>query len=182
MSFTSSETIESFSSHCATSLVGRGAGLGEKEKGRRVKPSATQLQLLAQRVGELWGCRGVQVGGCSVFVYGVGGSRKEDMRNERVIPKLPEQFVTLEWLLSYPGGPLSRKVLRLSSGGGEGRGLTRQRAVGGHGLLSHQLCVRWSWRVAREEGSQKGGGQRVAACQGFIFIGMLVKPSGEISM
>lgn len=27
-----------------------------------------------------------------------------------------------------------------------------------------------------------GAGQRVAACQGSIFIGMLVKPAGKISM
>ena len=37
-------------------------------------------------------------------------------------------------------------------------------------------------RVAREEGGQKGGGRRVAACQGSIFTCMLVKPAGEISV
>lgn len=84
--------------------------VGGKEKGRRVKPSAAQL--LVQQGEFKWGGGG----GCSVFVYGAGGGRKEERREERVIPKLPEQFVTLEWLLSYPGGPLSRKVFRLSSG------------------------------------------------------------------
>lgn len=34
------------------------------------------------------------------------GGRKRDRGEERVILELPEQFVTLEWLLSYPGGPL----------------------------------------------------------------------------
>lgn len=52
-----------------------------------------------------WGY--VKGGLLSVFVRvcGVGG-RKRDRGEERVILELPEQFVTLEWLLSYPGGPL----------------------------------------------------------------------------
>lgn len=36
--------------------------------------------------------------------------------------------------------------------------------------------------VVREEGGQRGGGQRVAACQASIFFGMLVKPAGKISV
>lgn len=70
MSFTSSETIESFSSYCATGLVGKrvqGRAKGEGERGETV--CCTTLSATGV-------CRGVQgaVGGghCSVFVYGVG--------------------------------------------------------------------------------------------------------------
>lgn len=49
-----------------------------------------------------------------MFVYEGRAERK--IGKKRVIPKLPEQFVTLEWLLSYPGGPLSRNVFRSWSG------------------------------------------------------------------
>lgn len=84
--------------------------------------------------------------------------------------------------LELPGGPPQQESFQVVEWG-EGRGSKQQRVVRGHGLLSHQRCVRWRRRVAREEGGQKGGGgQRVAACQGSIFIGMLIKPAGEISL
>lgn len=112
-----------------------------------------------------------------MFEYGAEGGRKEDRREERVIPKLPEQFVTLEWLLSYPGGPLSRNGCR-SRGEGLEAAESGQRSWP---ALASAVCP-LGRRVAREEGGQRGGGQRVAACQGSIFIGMLVKPAGEISL
>lgn len=77
--------------------------------------------------------------------------------------------------LELPGGPPQQESFQVVEWG-EGRGSKQQRVVRGHGLLSHQRCVRWRRRVAR------GGGQRVAACQGSIFIGMLIKPAGEISL
>lgn len=41
-----------------------------------------------------------------MFVCVWEGGRKRDRGEEKVILELLEQFVTLEWLLSYPGGPL----------------------------------------------------------------------------
>lgn len=73
MSFTSSETIESFSSHCATGPGEEGCRVGEKEKGRRVKPSATQplvQRVVGSREGGPWG-----VAPCLCMVQ---GGRKED--------------------------------------------------------------------------------------------------------
>lgn len=88
----------------------QGWGKGEGEKSEAVCHTTSTLGATGG------GLRGSSGGLLCVCIWW-RGSRKEDVRNERVIPKLPEQFVTLEWLLSYPGGPLSRKVLRLSSGG-----------------------------------------------------------------
>lgn len=73
MSFTSSETIESFSSHCATGPGEEGCRVGEKEKGRRVKPSATQP--LVQRVV---GSREGAMGGLLHVCVWCRGGRKED--------------------------------------------------------------------------------------------------------
>lgn len=59
--------------------------------------------------------------------------------------------------LELPGGPPQQESFQVVEWG-EGRGSKQQRVVRGHGLLSHQRCVRWRRRVAREEGGQKGGG------------------------
>lgn len=84
------------------------------------------------------------------------GGRKEDRREERVIPKLPEQFVTLEWLLGYPGGPLSRKVFRSSSGEKGGARSSREWSeVMACSRISGVSIGAGGWRGRKE--AKKGG-------------------------
>lgn len=108
-------------------------------------------------------------------MLGVRGGRRG--RGQESYP--PEQFVTLEWLLSYQGGPPSRIVFQ-----GGSRASER-----GHGSLPTQApAARPSAGAGRreerrEEGKVGGGGVRkLATCRGSVFLGMLVKPAGGISM
>lgn len=83
--------------------------------------------------------------------------------------------------MSYPGGPLSRKVFRLSSGEKGGARSSREWSE----VMAYSCISSVSVRKACGEGGRRpkrGGGQRLAACQGSIFIGMLVKPAGKISV
>lgn len=113
-----------------------------------------------------------------------GGGRKRDRGEERVILELPEQFVTLEWLLSYPGGPLI-------AGEFSGRGVGNREGLGAaeRGQRSWPTQARavrplagqaGGWRERKE--AKKGVVGKPGACQGSVFLGMLVKPAGEISV
>lgn len=117
-------------------------------------------------------------------VCGGGGGRKRDRGEERVILELPEQFVTLEWLLSYPGGPLI-------AGEFSGRGVGNREGLGAaeRGQRSWPTQARavrplagqaGGWRERKE--AKKGVVGKPGACQGSVFLGMLVKPAGEISV
>ena len=108
MSFTSSETIESFSSHCGTGQARRGAGLGKRTEQGGEEGEAVCHTTGCRSSTAGWLFQGGSVkGGWLVFVcVGGGGGQEELRRGRESYPGTPEQFVTLEWLLSYPGGPL----------------------------------------------------------------------------
>lgn len=159
--------------------MGRLKGRGEKEKRSAAQPGAGQ-----QPLGGSYGvgvCQGVGV--CSVFVC-VGGGQEERQRRGESYPGTPGQFVTLEWLLSYPGGPPhSRRVFRSQSGeqGGargsrEGSEVTAYSSPGGASVSRAGGCRE------RKEAKKGGGVGKPGACQGSVFLGMLVKPAGEISV
>ena len=114
MSFTSSETIESFSSYCATGLVGKrvqGRAKGEGERGETV--CCTTLSATGV-------CRGVQgaVGGGAllcVCVWCGRGGRKEDRRVRESYPETPGAICHIGMALELPGGPPQQEGFRLSS-------------------------------------------------------------------
>lgn len=99
-------------------------------------------------------------------------------------PGTREQFVTLEWLLSYTGGPLiagefsGRRVGNKEGLGAAERGQrswpTQAQAVR---LLAGQTGG-WRWR----QEAKKGVLGEPGACQGSVFLDMLVKSAGEISV
>lgn len=122
-------------------------------------------------------------GGWFVFVC-VGGGQEERQRRRESYPGTAEQFVTLEWLLSYPGGPLiagefsGRRV-----GNREGLGTAER---GHRSWPTRAQAVRplagqaGGWRERKE--AKKGVVGKPGVCQGSVFLGMLVKPAGEISV
>lgn len=114
----------------------------------------------------------------------VGGGWKRGQRRRESYPGTPEQFVTLEWLLSYPWGPPhSRRVFRSQSGKREGLGAA-ERGQRSWPTQAQAVCpLAWQpagWRETTE--AKKGVVGKPRACQGSIFLGMLVKPAGEISV
>lgn len=116
-------------------------------------------------------------------VCGRGGQEERQRRRESY-PGTPEQFVTLEWLLSYPGGPLiagefsGRRV-----GNREGLGAA-ERGQRSWPTQAQAVCPlagqAGGWRERKE--AKKGVVGKPGACQGSVFLGMLVKPAGEISV
>lgn len=114
------------------------------------------------------------------------GGQEERQRRGESYPGTPEQFVTLEWLLSYPGGPLiagefsGRRVGNREGLGAAERG---QRSWPTQAQAVRRLAGQAGGQAEEEEGGQEGGGRkRPGACQGSVFLGMLVKPAGEISV
>lgn len=123
MSFTSSETIESFSSHCGAGWVRRGAGQGKgkgkgtggggagrlKGRGEKEKPSATQPGAGAQPLGGSYRGGGLSKGGCSVFVcvQEVGSGQEERQRRGESYPGTPGAICHIGMALELPGGPPS---------------------------------------------------------------------------
>ena len=119
----------------------------------------------------------------------VEGGQEERQRRRESYPATPEQFVTLEWLLSYPGGPLiagefsGRRV-----GNGEGLGAAergqRSRAYSSPGSASVSRADGQAGgeRVRERKEAKKGVVGKPTACQGSVLLGMLVKPAGEISV
>lgn len=157
--------------------VGRLKGRAEKEKLSAAQPGAGQQPLGGSYMVGV--CQGGGGGGC------VGGGQEERQRRGESYPGTPEQFVTSEWLLSYPGGPPhSRRVFRSRSGerggarsSGEGSEVAAYSSPGGASVS------RAGGRAEGEEGGQEGGVVgKPGACQGSVFLGMLVKPAGEISV
>lgn len=157
--------------------VGKGEGRERSRLLHDPEPEPNHWVALT-RVGV---CRGG--GGVSVCVC-VGGVQEERQRRRESYPGTPEQFVTLEWLLSYPGGPLiagefsGRRV-----GNREGLGAAER---GRRSWPTQAQAVRPlvgqadGWRERKE--AKKGVVGKPGACQGSVFLGMLVKPAGEISV
>ncbi len=162
---------------------GREGGGRLKGRGEKEKPSAAQLGAGAQPLGGSYRVGVCQGGLLSVCVY-VGGGQEERQRRRESYPGTPEQFVTLEWLLSYPGGPLiagefsGRRVGNREGLGAAERG---QRSWPTQAQAVRPLAGQTGgWRERKE--AKKGVVGKPGACQGSVFLGMLVKPAGEISV
>lgn len=159
-------------------------GVGGKGRGEREKPSAARPGAGAQPLGGSYKGGGLSRGGGVSVCVCVGGVQEERQRRRESYPGTPEQFVTLEWLLSYPGGPLiagefsGRRV-----GNREGLGAAER---GRRSWPTQAQAVRPlvgqadGWRERKE--AKKGVVGKPGACQGSVFLGMLVKPAGEISV
>lgn len=114
----------------------------------------------------------------------VGGGQEERQRRGESYPGTPEQFVTLEWLLSYPRGPvIAGEFSGRRVGNREGLGTAER---GQRSWPTQDQAVRRlagqadGWRKRTE--AKKGVVGKPGACQGSVFLGMLVKPAGEISV
>lgn len=100
-------------------------------------------------------------------------------------PGTPEQFVTLEWLLSYTGGPLiagefsGRRV-----GNKEGFGAAREGSeVAAYSSPGSASVSRTDgWEEIEAGGQERGVVGDPGACQGSVFLDMLIKSAGEISV
>lgn len=102
-----------------------------------------------------------------------------------------EQFVTLEWLLSYTGGPLiagefsGRRV-----GNREGLGVAERgsevTAYSSPGSVSVSRAdgpaERERERRRGRQEAKKGVVGKSGFCQGSVFLCMLIKSAGEISV
>lgn len=106
---------------------------------------------------------------------GVKGGRRGGGRES--YPGTPEQFVTLEWLLSYQGGPNSGRVFlggRRSRAAERGQGSRPTQAQAMHPSVGVG---------GKEEGKWGGGGVgKLGTRRGSVLLGMLVKPPGGISV
>lgn len=186
MSFTSSETIESFSSHCGAGQARRGTGQGGESERERGEGEAVCCTTQSRSTTTGWLLKGgggvlsafVCVCVCVDGLEGGGGGRKRGRGEERVILKLPEQFVTLEWLLSYPGGPPhSRRVFRLWRGERGGAGSSREWSEVMAYSSSGGASVSWGGRGAGAEGGQK----RVGGA-GEVVVGKLALARAPFSL
>lgn len=100
----------------------------------------------------------------------VGGGRKRDRGEERVILELLEQFVTLEWLLSYPGGPSQQESFQVVEwGGGEGLWSSRERSEVMAYSSPGGASVSWAGEWQGRKEAKKGGGRKSQHLPGLCF-------------
>lgn len=187
MSFTSSETIESFSSHCGAGRARRGAGQGKgkgkgkgtggggagrlKGRGEKEKRSATQPGPGAQPLGGSYRGGGLSKGGCSVFVCVRGGGQEERQRRGESYPGTPGAICHIGMALELPGGPPhSRRVFRSRSGEQGGAWSSREGSeVMAYSSPGGASVSRAGGRVEGEEGGQEGGGRKARRLPGLRF-------------
>ena len=169
-------------------LAWRGGALGKgKERGRlkgRRRSRLLHNPKPAQSLGGSYRVGVCQGGRFSVCVC-VGGGQEERQRRRESYPGTPEQFVTLEWLLSYPGGPPhSGRVFRSQSGEQGGVWSSREgsevMAYSSPGGASVSGAGGWGRRKRKE--AKKGGGRKARCLLGLRFLWHACKTSGEISV
>lgn len=102
----------------------------------------------------------------------MGGGQEERQRRRESYPGTPEQFVTLEWHLSYPGGPLiagefsGRRVGNREGFGAAERG---QRSWPTPAQVVRRLAGQADG-AEEEEGGQEGGGRKARCLLGLRFL------------
>lgn len=127
---------------------------------------------------------GLSRGAAQYLCVGGGGGQEERQRRRESYPGTPGAICHIGMALELPGGPPhSRRVFRSWSGEQGGAWSSREWSEVMAYSSSGGASVSWAGgRVVREEGGLKGGGRKASACQGSVFLGMLVKPAGEISV
>lgn len=115
----------------------QGWGKGEGETGEAVCHTTPTLGATGGGVGGVEGFKW----GVALCLYMVWGEQEGRYEKRESYPKTPGAICHIGMALELPRGPPQLESFEAVEWG-EGRGLTRQRAVGGHGPLSHQLCVR----------------------------------------
>ena len=110
--------------------------------------------------------------------------KQEGQKRRESYPGTLEQFVTLEWLLSYMGGPfIAGEFSGCRVGNEEGVGAA-DRGQRSRPTQAQAVCPlarqKGGWRERQE--ARKGVVGKPGACQGPVFLGMLIKSAGEISV
>ena len=180
---------------CWPSEEGRGAGEGEGEGNRgrwggeaereRGKGEAVCYTTWSRSTTTGWLLQGWgSVKGGLLSVCMCAGGQEERQRRGESYPGTPGAICHIGMALELPGRPLI-------AGEFSGRGVGNREGLGAaeRGQRSWPTQARavrplpgqaGGWRERKE--AKKGVVGKPGACQGSVFLGMLVKPAGEISV